>query len=159
MANNDTTNRTDMLVTAQVAYQHGKEIDQLNSDLNKIDVYVGEDNRLHFVDCEGADSALPFNQEIIKIDRLDSSNGDGNNSNSVAQLTLPNKKHIEIGTIGLNNPSHYNTTMHFSVTANGENIYSTDSPASNIVREVETPTAIKLYLSGWQTYVEDIVIY
>lgn len=33
VANNDTTNRTDMLVTAQVAYQHGKEIDQLNSDL------------------------------------------------------------------------------------------------------------------------------
>ena len=33
VANNDTTNRTDMLVTAQVAYQHGKEIDQLNSDI------------------------------------------------------------------------------------------------------------------------------
>lgn len=32
VANNDTTNRTDMLVTAQVAYQHGKEIDQLNSE-------------------------------------------------------------------------------------------------------------------------------
>lgn len=33
VANNDTTNRTDMLVTAQVAYQHGKEIDQLNSEM------------------------------------------------------------------------------------------------------------------------------
>lgn len=35
VANNDTTNRTDMLVTAQVAYQHGKEFDQLNSELAK----------------------------------------------------------------------------------------------------------------------------
>lgn len=33
VANNDTTNRSDQLVTAQVAYQHGKEIDQLISDL------------------------------------------------------------------------------------------------------------------------------
>ena len=32
VANNDTTNRADMLSTAQVAYQHGKEIDQLNSE-------------------------------------------------------------------------------------------------------------------------------
>ena len=36
VANNDTTNRTDMLVTAQVAYQHGKEIDQLNSEINGV---------------------------------------------------------------------------------------------------------------------------
>ena len=36
VANNDTTNRTDMLVTAQVAYQHGKEIDQLNSEMAAI---------------------------------------------------------------------------------------------------------------------------
>ena len=33
VANNDTTNRSDQLVTAQVAYQHGKEIDQLISEL------------------------------------------------------------------------------------------------------------------------------
>ena len=33
VANNDTTNRADMLSTAQVAYQHGKEIDQLNSEI------------------------------------------------------------------------------------------------------------------------------
>lgn len=36
VANNDTTNRTDMLVTAQVAYQHGKEIDQLNSEIQNL---------------------------------------------------------------------------------------------------------------------------
>ena len=34
VANNDTTNRSDQLVTAQVAYQHGKEIDQLISEID-----------------------------------------------------------------------------------------------------------------------------
>ena len=60
VANNDTTNRTDMLVTAQVAYQHGKEIDQLNSETDRIRVYVGSDGKLHFVNKAGADSVLPF---------------------------------------------------------------------------------------------------
>ena len=36
VANNDTTNRSDMLVTAQVAYQHGREIDQLISELTAL---------------------------------------------------------------------------------------------------------------------------
>ena len=36
VANNDTTNRSDMLSTAQVAYQHGKEIDQLNSEIQEM---------------------------------------------------------------------------------------------------------------------------
>lgn len=36
VANNDTTNRADMLSTAQVAYQHGKEIDQLNSEIQEM---------------------------------------------------------------------------------------------------------------------------
>ena len=42
VANNDTTNRTDMLVTAQVAYQHGKEFDQLNSDLDGFSFHTDE---------------------------------------------------------------------------------------------------------------------
>ena len=33
VANNDVTNNAGYLVTAQVAYQHGQEIDQLSSDL------------------------------------------------------------------------------------------------------------------------------
>lgn len=60
VANNDTTNRSDMLATAQVAYQHGKEIDQLNSETDRINVYVGSDGKLHFVNKAGADSVLPF---------------------------------------------------------------------------------------------------
>lgn len=34
VANNDTTNNAGYLVTAKVAYQHGQEIDKLNSDLS-----------------------------------------------------------------------------------------------------------------------------
>ena len=29
--------------------------------MNQINMYVGEDGKLHFVDCEGADTVLPFN--------------------------------------------------------------------------------------------------
>ena len=43
VANNDTTNRSDQLVTARVAYQHGKEIDQLISEFtwNDLGMVVG----------------------------------------------------------------------------------------------------------------------
>lgn len=33
-----------------------------NSNLNNIEVYVGNDGKLHFVDSGGADSVLPFNK-------------------------------------------------------------------------------------------------
>lgn len=36
--------------------------------LDKINVYVGADNKLHFVDREGADSVLPFNKNNFIID-------------------------------------------------------------------------------------------
>lgn len=36
------------------------EVKKLNSDLGNINVYVGEDKKLHFVDKDGADSVLPF---------------------------------------------------------------------------------------------------
>lgn len=33
----------------------------LSNDLKKVNVYVGEDKKLHFTDSEGADSVIPFN--------------------------------------------------------------------------------------------------
>lgn len=36
------------------------EIDQLSSELGKVNVYVGSDGKLHYVNKDGADSALPF---------------------------------------------------------------------------------------------------
>ena len=133
-------------------------MNQLSSETDRIRVYVGSDGKLHFVNKAGADSVLPFSSGV-RINRLESSNGDGNNSNSVAQITISNATHIEIGAIGLNNPDHYNTTMLCSITAGDENIYRTTVPAQNVVREIETPATIKIYISGWQTYAEDIAIY
>lgn len=34
---------------------------ELNKNIQNVNVYVGDDGKLHFVDSAGADSALPFN--------------------------------------------------------------------------------------------------
>lgn len=39
----------------------GDEFNQLNDNIRKVNVYVGDDGKLHFVDSMGADSELPFN--------------------------------------------------------------------------------------------------
>ena len=41
----------------------------LNSNIGKVNVYVGEDKKLHFVNKDGADSVLPFNSrpEYFKV--------------------------------------------------------------------------------------------
>lgn len=36
-------------------------VKELSNDLKKVNVYVGEDKKLHFTDSEGADSVIPFN--------------------------------------------------------------------------------------------------
>ena len=43
------------------------EITEVNKNLSNVRVYVGEDKKLHFVDSEGADSALPFNSGIDNV--------------------------------------------------------------------------------------------
>lgn len=60
VAGNDTTNRSDTVPTTQVTYQHGQEIDQLGTKVSRINIYVGADKKLHFVNSEGVDTALPF---------------------------------------------------------------------------------------------------
>ena len=39
----------------------------LNSNVNNINVNVGEDGKLHFVDSKGADTVLPFNKRECKL--------------------------------------------------------------------------------------------
>ncbi len=63
VADNDTTNNSEFLTTARVAYEHGLEIDALSRDLGRVNVYVGGDGKLHFVNSGGADSVLPFNNK------------------------------------------------------------------------------------------------
>lgn len=43
----------------------------INSSLSGIDVYVGDDKKLHFVDSAGADSVLPFsNKAELQVKNL-----------------------------------------------------------------------------------------
>lgn len=35
---------------------------EVNSSLKQVKIYVGEDDKLHFIDSEGADSVLPFSK-------------------------------------------------------------------------------------------------
>ena len=44
------------------------QINEINSSLQKVDVYVGDDKKLHFVDSAGADSVLPFSSLLDGID-------------------------------------------------------------------------------------------
>ena len=39
-----------------------------NSNLSNVNIYVGDDEKLHFVDSEGADSVLPFNKGVDTSD-------------------------------------------------------------------------------------------
>ena len=71
VADNDTTNNSEFLTTARVAYEHGLEIDALSRDLTRVNVYVGGDGKLHFVNSGGADSVLPFSPDAsAKIDKF-----------------------------------------------------------------------------------------
>lgn len=51
------------------AYQTKLQFDEQNKNISNIDVYVGSDKKLHFVDSEGADSVLPFSsgKDIVYI--------------------------------------------------------------------------------------------
>lgn len=42
-------------------------VKELNNNLSNISVYVGDDKKLHFVDKDGADSALPFSSGKLDI--------------------------------------------------------------------------------------------
>ena len=60
VANNDTTTQPGVVGDARVLKQHRDAINQLNSELDRVNVYVGSDGKLHFVNSGGADTALPF---------------------------------------------------------------------------------------------------
>ena len=52
----------------KIALQNKEDISSLENNVNIIDVYVGEDGNLHFVDATGADSVLPFKKSGRLID-------------------------------------------------------------------------------------------
>ena len=57
----DTVTASGFLTDALATKELHTEVNEINSNLSNINVYVGEDDgKLHFVDSEGADSVLPF---------------------------------------------------------------------------------------------------
>ena len=97
VANNDTTNRTDMLVTAQVVYQHGQEIDQLNSDLASLNdegaikgLEVREGDGVYITYQDGADTVSkklgsPADSILLVGGRF---SGTGENAGNNARILL-----------------------------------------------------------------------
>lgn len=59
--------KVDLTTYDQHLSKHDDDIAELNESVDKINVYVGEDKKIHFVDSEGADSVLPFNSKPINL--------------------------------------------------------------------------------------------
>lgn len=118
VANNDTTNRTDMLVTAQVAYQHGREIDQLNSDFQ--DWFgVTEDGQRGWKE-QGADTVYPFLKTVeiagsVSLEKV----GMPNDDRAYARIDAPDG--FEISQI-IYSSSGFSTDMYYNFNVGGTTI-------------------------------------
>lgn len=63
LANNCTTTIAGFALDARQGKELMDRINELNRDLGRVNVYVGSDGKLHFVNSGGADSVLPFNNK------------------------------------------------------------------------------------------------
>lgn len=63
LANNCTTTVEGFALDARQGKELMDRINELNRDLGRVNVYVGSDGKLHFVNSGGADSVLPFNNK------------------------------------------------------------------------------------------------
>ena len=63
LANNCTTTIAGFALDARQGKELMDRITELNRDLGRVNVYVGSDGKLHFVNSGGADSVLPFNNK------------------------------------------------------------------------------------------------
>lgn len=63
LANNCTTTVEGFALDARQGKELMDRVNELNRDLGRVNVYVGGDGKLHFVNSGGADSVLPFNNK------------------------------------------------------------------------------------------------
>lgn len=63
LANNCTTTVEGFALDARQGKELMDRVNELNRDLGRVNVYVGSDGKLHFVNSGGADSVLPFNNK------------------------------------------------------------------------------------------------
>ena len=64
VANNCTTTAAGYVLDARQGKTLMDKANQLSSDLSRVNVYVGSDGKLHYVNKDGADSALPFSPDV-----------------------------------------------------------------------------------------------
>ena len=119
---------------------------------SKINIYVGEDEKLHFIDKDGADTVLNFSKsEIIRIDRFQGGTGDGNNSHSSSALYFTNKRNVHVDEVTIDNPDHYNKELSFEIinNENSQSIYNTTVPVKDISIDIDASiTSFRLLITG-----------
>lgn len=107
-----------------------KCVNQLNSSLSKIRTYVGSDGKLHFVNASGADTALPFSNDILFTLVADHSDLDG--KDRVARFIFDNSKGI-YKKIKFVNWSHNNIQIYINNTLCYGNVEYSLPQTNNVV--------------------------
>ena len=70
IADNDTTNNSEFLATARVAYEHGQEIDALSRDLSAVPEFVIDKSTGKITGYKtkaGADTVFPFSAPLLNM--------------------------------------------------------------------------------------------
>ena len=71
ISSSETANSGEIAASTALTNKMNGSINQLSRDLTRVNVYVGGDGKLHFVNSGGADSVLPFSPDAsAKIDKF-----------------------------------------------------------------------------------------
>ena len=80
---------SNVAASANAVYQLNSNINALSTQNSRINLYVGGDGKLHFVNKDGADSALNFSSYTTETKTWSwSANGDGSNYGGTGYITL-----------------------------------------------------------------------
>lgn len=85
VADNDTTNSSEFLSTARVAYEHGKEIDALSSDLGGLSFCQDADGNWGYK-IGGADPVVPFKSSKVAMGGFKFLGNNGNPNGSTVDV-------------------------------------------------------------------------
>lgn len=112
--------------------KNATDIGELNSSLGNINVYVGSDKKIHFVDKDGADSVLPFNNLNGQLG-VGACSSWTTHSNTYKTATLPAGTYL-CGTSIVGNPKTYGYIASASITVNGTTVCScsSDTEGNNV---------------------------
>lgn len=80
-------------------------VKQLNTNVNKVKIYVGSDGKLHFTNASGADTALNFSKGLIKYESI--SCGEQGNTQTISLPKSPTEYYLFFGMGTGNSASQY----------------------------------------------------